>query len=527
MKLFAPFHLAYLVLIPLLLFLKDYGVTLLIDVPSRVNLNLAYIDSIYLLWTNLIYIYKYFIPIIIIVYISIYMPTVIYFIPAVLSCALLFIFMSIPLYVSPNVFLGPPHLSSEPNTLLLNSVNKYHPVLLYLSFFAILAIYHLNNNYSLYYKSAAIIHKKSFIPAIFFLIAFTMFLGSWWAYQEGSWGGWWAWDPSETFGLCIFLAIAYLKHCDYTGLTLNKINFRSKFSTYTLVLVYIFLQTNFGLTSHNFGMRDAIDVGGRQIYITLILLLFLLPVYVVVARKYVHALTACFRRTERLKAVKYYVYQVLILLFLSVVPLVTDLAWKVITVQFYNLQVSYWLIILLVLVLILLFLATPALDLYLILFLSFSILLFPPYIAILYTILALRPQESNYFYNIHFCIFTFLLASIFSNMTAVSMFMTSSFYLNYNSACFFFTAPFYGMDNLYLNYKNSGAIILSESTFNISNFIMLFSLVDLEQNFVFYLLKLSGVSTILDTLSTWLLSIFYVLNILLVIPMTGKRLILC
>lgn len=88
-------------------------------------------------------------------------------------------------------------------------------------------------------------------------------------------------------------------------------------------------------------MRDAIDVGGRQIYITLILLLFLLPVYVVVARKYVHALTACFRRTERLKAVKYYVYQVLILLFLSVVPLVTDLAWKVITVQFYNLQVSY------------------------------------------------------------------------------------------------------------------------------------------------------------------------------------------
>jgi len=527
MKLFTTFHLAYLVLIPLLLFSKDYGITLFIDVPSRINLNLLYIDSVYLFWTNLTYIYKYFIIIIIVAYASIYMPTVIYFIPALLIFALFFIFMAVPLHTSPNVFLGLCHLCIEPNTLLLNSVNKYHPLLLYLSFFAILYTYYLNNNYSYYYKPVITISKKSSITAIFFLIAFTMFLGSWWAYQEGSWGGWWAWDPSETFGLCIFLAIVYLKHSAYIGLTLSKINFRSKLSIHTLVLIYIFLQTNFGLTSHNFGMRDAVDIGGRQVYVILILLLPLLLTWAAVARKYVHTLANCFKSTQPSKLVKYYVYQVLILLFLSVAPLITDLVWKVITIQFYNLQVNYWLAILLALTLILLFSTTPALNLYLILFILYNVLFLPPYLVLLYTILVLRPQESNYFYSVHFCIFIFLVASIFSNATVVSTFATSSYYLSYNSGCFFFAAPFYGIDNFYLNYKNSGVITLLESTFNTTNFTMLFSLADLKQNFIFHLLKLSGVSIISDTLSIWVLSIFYVLNILLVIPMTNKRLILC
>jgi cytochrome c biogenesis factor len=44
------------------------------------------------------------------------------------------------------------------------------------------------------------------------LIIITLFMGSWWALQEGSWGGWWNWDPSEVFGLLFLLAYLYLIH---------------------------------------------------------------------------------------------------------------------------------------------------------------------------------------------------------------------------------------------------------------------------------------------------------------------------
>ena len=43
-------------------------------------------------------------------------------------------------------------------------------------------------------------------------------MGGLWAYQEGSWGGWWDWDISEVFGLFIYLVFSTLqpypqKHC--------------------------------------------------------------------------------------------------------------------------------------------------------------------------------------------------------------------------------------------------------------------------------------------------------------------------
>jgi hypothetical protein len=72
--------------------------------------------------------------------------------------------------------------------------------------------------------------------------------------------------------------LVYVKHSSYIALPLIKINFKSKLSMYLLFSTYLFLQANFGLTSHDFGMRGAADLAGSQLYVTLIFsLIFFLP----------------------------------------------------------------------------------------------------------------------------------------------------------------------------------------------------------------------------------------------------------
>jgi hypothetical protein len=113
----------------------------------------------------------------------------VYFLPLFLVWLLPTLAISLYSVSNSSVFTSPWLLSSEPNILLLNSVNKYHPLLLYLVFFSIVNINFLGSQRFYYPKTAfsAVEGKQLFIFSA--LTAFTMFWGSWWAYQEGSWGG--------------------------------------------------------------------------------------------------------------------------------------------------------------------------------------------------------------------------------------------------------------------------------------------------------------------------------------------------
>jgi cytochrome c biogenesis factor len=80
-----------------------------------------------------------------------------------------------------------------------------------------------------------------------------LFLGGWWAFQEGTWGGWWNWDASEMLGLLIGGFGVYLLHLGITKLSLNYLRTWSLLSLFWFILTYIFIQLNFELVSHNFG----------------------------------------------------------------------------------------------------------------------------------------------------------------------------------------------------------------------------------------------------------------------------------
>lgn len=128
------------------------------------------------------------------------------------------------------------------NSLLINTLNKIHPMLFHLSL------------WSIFYISYNIICKNKInLINYFYLIWIAIILGSWWAYQEGNWGGWWDWDPSEVFSLFILIFYLLITHYKYH----NNFFFNKKlilfFLIKTILLFYLILQLNFFLSNHNFG----------------------------------------------------------------------------------------------------------------------------------------------------------------------------------------------------------------------------------------------------------------------------------
>ncbi len=82
-----------------------------------------------------------------------------------------------------------------------------------------------------------------------------LFLGSYWALQEGTWGGWWDWDPSEVFGLLFFIIPLTISHSLLVNKNLFKIIIKLTTSTFIILLTYFLIQLNFDLVSHNFGTK--------------------------------------------------------------------------------------------------------------------------------------------------------------------------------------------------------------------------------------------------------------------------------
>jgi cytochrome c biogenesis factor len=269
------------------------------------------------------------------------------------------------------------------------------------------------------------------------LMAFTMFWGSWWAYQEGSWGGWWAWDPSETFGLFIFLIIIYAKHSNFKSLILDKINFRLRLLIYFLFLVYLFTQANFGLTSHDFGMQDMLDLNSRDLYFILISLIALNFLRVVSAKRHPASLISPFNHLGTPVAATYYIYQILLLLVIAMFPLIIDLAWKLLLLQFTTPQLKYWLILLVIYFTALIFFADTSSNAHLMAYVVIILTQYPPHGALFLMFILLKRKQAGAFQALHFCVAVFMLFSLVSNLLITSTFGLNSMSQGLSSPFFF------------------------------------------------------------------------------------------
>ena len=82
---------------------------------------------------------------------------------------------------------------------------------------------------------------------------FTAFLGAWWAFQEGSWGGWWNWDISEYFSLIILFFYTAILHSRRNNSNRVGCHLQLTLFLFTVLLLNIFVQYNLSNTSHSFG----------------------------------------------------------------------------------------------------------------------------------------------------------------------------------------------------------------------------------------------------------------------------------
>lgn len=412
-KLEAVFTLAIFIFFYTTILNKSMMLTSSIDSLTRIDLNLPYYNSLYFLWTNLDYIYLYFIAFIYLMLLfsfrlnclknyTILMPSVFMFT------------VWVALYAASNSNYSQfSDYSNNTNLLLFNSINKYHPLLLYAPTVTLVFLA-INYSRSADIQKARVYFNKVSIYWITALVTITvtMYAGSWWAYQEGSWGGWWAWDSSETFGLLILLFLLGLAHVNFFFKKVKLTKYYYHVIIVFILLNYLVLQLNFGITSHNFGLKDSSDSTIIDYYTNLVILLFGASALVVYRYTY-KSLARSFSKKFKIKF-NYYVFLIAIPIFTSLAPLLTDLLWKLYEINTINFNSNYYLLSSLIVTIIFQWFNYPTISklsyLALFIILQVSNHFFGLILLIFFLVSGLTK-----FSKLHICVFFFLYASWASN----------------------------------------------------------------------------------------------------------------
>ena len=244
------------------------------------------------------------------------------------------------------------------NILLLNSLNHYHPFILYSSFvIATVTLFthsdrefrHKLYTYTLYRNTYQTIGRTSLTTSVLALS-----LGSWWAVQEGTWGGWWNWDTSEVLGWLVslyilvtlhsisrnkFILVAFYKNCGLWG---------------SIVFIYLLVQISFELTAHNFGVKFFYFFNSNLFLLESLSYVFILLVYILnVLLSYNNSIWIS-KRTWQQRKQKQFRFQAFLrlvlvsllsaMILLSAKPLLSYLIWTFAALNYFTSEVSNFLL---------------------------------------------------------------------------------------------------------------------------------------------------------------------------------------
>ena len=235
------------------------GTHLVNDLSNRLEINDSYISSYYFWWTSATYLPSFLW--IITMYWSISVSSVS---QNILKITLIAISLCALTEINDLMLLNhnwnlSNYINSGLNGLLMNSLNCYHPLILYSSFFSLLSILLLYNDsyYSYqYYVYASYLYLSYYLRQVFTSLSLlALFLGSWWATQEGTWGGWWNWDTSEVLGWLVLLYFLVLTHSIIQYQSILVFRAKQLLLCQSILLVYLLVQVSFELTAHNFGIK--------------------------------------------------------------------------------------------------------------------------------------------------------------------------------------------------------------------------------------------------------------------------------
>jgi hypothetical protein len=225
-------------------FSKNNPLSNVLDFYSRIHLNEGYISLFYFFWTSFWYLPSAYLALLTFSYYSLFVKFLTK-LSALVTLTLTGLYL-LEFYEYSFLNLSCTYLVMDSdliNTLLTNSINKYHPFIFYIS--------------TLHLFKPLLTNSKlpNLIKVETLVIIFTLALGSWWASQEGSWGGWWNWDPSEVFGLLIMISILIIGHNSLRNLSKYMSVYNQLLTSVGIFFTYFFIQLNFDIVSHNFGTK--------------------------------------------------------------------------------------------------------------------------------------------------------------------------------------------------------------------------------------------------------------------------------
>ena len=326
------------------------------DLLYKVRLNDYFFCNFYFFWTNLQYL-----PLLFFIFLLIFLMRINAFIPILLPVVILFIFAILAILLLDSNYMCCSDIELETfstgvNKLLNNSINKIHPPLLYYS--VLWVFYGLGYTSGIYrkflfYKNMYFTHF--FKTTMFYLISCitALYLGSWWALQEGSWGGWWNWDSSEVFGVIIFFKLITIYHFYYfshrTELTVLYI----QSSCFIIFIFYLFMQLNFGLISHNFSSKNYQLASLDLFYILLIVFGFLTFFKLWFNYKTTYSYFYRYGTSYLNKTTSVIKYLVITTLYLSLLPLINNFLWYKINLNLINYPPNFFKITLMITVVLL------------------------------------------------------------------------------------------------------------------------------------------------------------------------------
>lgn len=329
------------------------GYSFTIDSLTRLNSNDTYLGTYYFWWTNLTYLPSFFFVLLAIAT-TLFLKT--YFVRSIIIGSVLIALHSIELndYLALNALeLVTPYGSFGSNFLLTNTLNRYHPLVFYTSTVLLISLLFPIIVFSLHARPFQFNQRwwwtDRLAPFATLINLLALWMGSWWALQEGTWGGWWNWDSSETFGLLVALTTLAFYHFRRELKSQPIITIRLGILTASFFLSYFFIQLNFDLVSHNFGSKFFFFFNNNLFFLQSIGVLLLL----------VLALTTYFsKNTLQLSVLahKYYtihpfsilrltpVLVILVWVLASYRPLLNYFFWNFFDVNIFNSEISLQLV---------------------------------------------------------------------------------------------------------------------------------------------------------------------------------------
>ena len=259
------------------------GYTPLLDLSARLSPNDAYLGTYYFWWTNLLYLPLFFFVLLLPFSAHSSLPQIPF---RTWLVVLILFFYPIELWdylISNTLVSSPAYHAYGLNTLLTNVLNRYHPLVFYFSVFfllaALIAMWWGSAARASFAQSRTILTSRSLTWVAVLINLLALWMGSWWALQEGTWGGWWNWDSSETFGLLVSLIGISTTHSLLRVSTFQ--NYLTKFTAMILLFIvsYFFIQLNFELVSHNFGSKFFFFFNNNLFFLEAIFVLTALAFY--------------------------------------------------------------------------------------------------------------------------------------------------------------------------------------------------------------------------------------------------------